>query len=380
MFTPMPDALQNKSGALPSRSRFVVFALSALLTLFFIWLLGFLLADINRFPGPQLSTFEERLIPAAAVNARDALLTEERALKTKIRRQNEIQDSLQTSMTNAEAALSKIEDLQRLSSDRGVAPSAVDVRALERARRSFYAAQEKFEAANNAIAALRAEQYELAPKLTHARAALKNFQDEAKRAYEIEWRAHRLKLAVAKLALVVPLLLALAWWVRRNRGHRYQPIYIAALTATFWKVCEVMHAHFPSKFFKYIAILAAIGLLVALLVWVIRSLAAQQMKAQQKLAAQQLEAEQKHMRRAYENHRCPLCDFPIMRGAFAQAVWTSDGPRLPREVPNAPPSSRYTCPACGAALFDACGACGEITHALFSFCSACGHENARADT
>ena len=71
----------------------------------------------------------------------------------------------------------------------------------------------------------------------------------------------------------------------------------------------VMWDHFPRNFFKYVAILEAIGILGAFLTWAIRS-------STRPRKATLL----KRHREAYQNHRCPACDFLIFRGAFQQAV------------------------------------------------------------
>ena len=162
----------------------------------------------------------------------------------------------------------------------------------------------------------------------------------------------------------MPLLLLSAWLVRKKRGSIYQPFNGAALAATFWMVWLVMWDHFPRDFFKYIAILAAIGILGAFLAWAIRS-----------SSRPQKAVLLKRYREAYQNHRCPACDFPILRGAFRQAVWTKRGPRLHGEALGQAESSRYTCPSCGEGLFDKCGDCGEVTQTLLPYCSACGRES-----
>ena len=118
--------------------------------------------------------------------------------------------------------------------------------------------------------------------------------------------------------MVVPLLFFSAWLVRRNRGSIYRPFHWAALCSTFWMTWLVMWDHFPRDFFKYIAILAAIPILGAFLTWTIRS-ASRPRKA----------TVVRRYREAYQKHRCPVCDFPILRGAFQQAVWTKQAPSWP---------------------------------------------------
>jgi hypothetical protein len=64
-----------------------------------------------------------------------------------------------------------------------------------------------------------------------------------------------------------------------------------------------------------------ISILGALLAWALRS-SARPRKA----------ILLKRYREAHQNHRCPACDFLILRGAFRQAVWTKRGPRLHGEA------------------------------------------------
>jgi predicted RNA-binding Zn-ribbon protein involved in translation (DUF1610 family) len=258
---------QNAPGPLRLAIRF----LSVLLTLFFIWLLSFLLNDSGDLPGPDYNAIQKRHVPQEKLDEANDLGAQLAGVEKQIKRQREIHT----------------------------------------ARRS-----------------------------------------------------HDLKIASLKLALVVPLLLLAAWLVRKKRGGIYQPFNGAALFATFWMVWLVMWDHFPRDFFKYIAILAAIGILGAFLAWAIRS------SARPRTATLL-----KRYREACQNHRCRACDFPILRGAFRQAVWTKRGPKLAGEALGQAESSRYTCPSCGEGLFDKCGACGEVTQSLLPYCSACGRES-----
>ncbi|GIT12996.1 MAG: hypothetical protein CM1200mP34_4020 [Verrucomicrobiales bacterium] len=118
----------------------------------------------------------------------------------------------------------------------------------------------------------------------------------------------------------------------------------------------VMWDHFPRDFFKYIAILATILILGAFLAWAIRS-------ASRPRKATLL----KRHREAYQKHRCPVCDFPILRGAFRHAVSTKRGPKPTGEALGQAEPTRYTCPACGEGLFDLCGDCGEVTQTLLPY-------------
>ena len=358
----MADTSQKRNA--PGPLRWAIGFLSVLLTLFFIWLLSFLLNDIGDLPGPDRNAIEKRLVPEKKQNEAYELSEQLAGVEKRIERQQEIQDTLQQSMSNAETALTKIADLQRLSIESGGEPSEVDRQAMENARGRFYKAQDEYESANETITFLNDERHQLKESLSSINEELGQFHNEVLDEYNTARRSHDLKIASLKLALVVPLLLLSAWLVRKKRGSIYQPFNGAALAATFWMVWLVMWDHFPHDFFKYIAILAAIGILGAFLGWALRS-----------SSRPQKAVLLKRYREAYQNHRCPACDFPILRGAFRQAIWTKRGPRLHGEALGQAETSRYTCPSCGEGLFDKCGDCGEVTQTLLPYCIACGRES-----
>ena len=357
----MADISQKQKAPLPLR--LATGFLSLLLTLFFIWLLSFILNDIGDLPGPNYKAIQQRNIPEEKQSTANELSAQLTEIEKQIERQQEIQNTLQQSMINSETALTKIADLQRLSLEGGGKPSEVDQQAMENARSRFYAAQDDFESANESIVSLNSERHQLNQSIAAINKELRQFQDKAQTEFNIERRSHDLKVASLKLALVVPLLLLSAWLVRKKRGSIYQPFNWAALVSAFWMVWLVMWDHFPRDFFKYIAILATIGILAAFLAWAIRS------------SARPRKATLLNRRReAYQNHRCPICNFPILRGAFQQAVWTKRGPKLHGEAFGQKKSSRYSCPSCGEALFDQCCDCNEVTQTLLPYCSACGKE------
>ena len=354
----------SRKGSAPGPLRLAIGFLSFLLTLFYIWLLIFVLNDIGDLPGPDRNAIQQRHVPEAKQTEANELKAQLDEIEKQIKRQQEIQDTLQHSMSNAETALTKIADLQRLSLEGGGEPSEVDRQAMENARTRFYNAQDQFESANETITSLNSERHLLNQSIEANRRELREYQNKASTEYNAAFRSHQLKIAALKLAVVVPLLFFSAWLVRRNRGSVYQPFHWAALCSTFWMTWLVMWDHFPRDFFKYIAILAAILILGAFLAWAIRS-------ASRPRKATLL----KRHREAYQKHRCPVCDFPILRGAFRQAVWTKRDPKPTGEALGQTEPARYTCPSCGEGLFDKCGDCGEVTQTLLPYCSACGRES-----
>ena len=83
-------------------------------------------------------------------------------------------------------------------------------------------------------------------------------------------------------------------------------------------------------------------------------------------------------REAYARHQCPICAYPIARGALKQALWTRKGPQPLNAGLSSTTDSEdepYACPSCGTQLFDKCGHCGHQKHSLLPYCGSCGKEN-----
>ena len=126
-----------------------------------------------------------------------------------------------------------------------------------------------------------------------------------------------------------------------------------------------MHQHFPSEFFKYVAIGAAIVIVLAFLVHLIRM-----------LAAPKRDWLLKQYKEAYSHRRCPVCAYPIARGPHQSAVWKRrDSASIGEVADDATPESPYTCPACGSGLFAECAACNAIRYTLLPFCPHCGERD-----
>ncbi len=179
--------------------------------------------------------------------------------------------------------------------------------------------------------------------------------------YDRQLRAHQLKLAAYQLAFLVPVLAVAAWLVLRKRRHLYAPIYYALLIAAFFRVALVMHEYFPRRWFKYIAVAVSIAVVVAFLVQVVRM-----------AVSPKCEWLLRRHREAYNQHRCPMCAFPILRGPMKHAIWSAKGPRNVASEGTPEPDGPYTCPSCGAALYDECDSCGSVRHTYLPYCESCG--------
>ncbi|MHC5209716.1 MAG: hypothetical protein ACYTG2_03255 [Planctomycetota bacterium] len=364
----------------PRSLRWGSFLLSTLLMFLFVWLLGFALDDIGDIDGPDYRTVMAEYVDASLRERADSLKERITGIETQVARQEELQQDLKRSMDNARETMQQMMDLQRLSLERQVTPSEIEREALATAQQRFLEAQDRFELANAEIAASNETRFELRQELQGVQGAIGEQEQPARDEQQRRERAHQFRIATLKLSVIVPLFLVAAWAFSRYRASAYRSILLALLLASFWKVGRVMFDHFPREFFKYIAIVAAIAIVLAFLIWMLR-------KAARPSRALLLD----RYREAYRMHMCPVCAYPIARGPLRFALWTRRGPKAATvdseaggDVDRAA-RRPYACPSCGTTLFSGCKACGEQRHALLPFCEHCGDEElaaslARADS
>ena len=140
--------------AIPKFIRWGIFSLSGLLTLFLIWLFGFILEDIGDVEGPNREDFASKVISTELREQVANLKEEIRETDSALQRQNQIQETLGRSKDNAGQAMEKLAELQQMSLEGGGTPDEAEREALARARTRFLDAQDDFEEAIVLIAEL----------------------------------------------------------------------------------------------------------------------------------------------------------------------------------------------------------------------------------
>ncbi len=356
----------SRPGAAPASLRWAIGFLSVLLTFLLIWLLGFLLSDIGDLQGPDYQVVRERHVDQILVDQSAQVRAQIDEIDVQIRHQQAVQSTIQKSMNNASEAMQEMISLHRLSLEQEVAPSETQQTALATAQSRFLDAQDRFETAISGITQSNQRKFDLNAQLQSLEEQIEAQEEPAREEYDDLYQRHKLKVASLKLAFIVPVFLAAAFLVYRFRQNPYRPIFMAALVASFWKVGVVMSDHFPREYFKYIAMIAAIGIVLAFLVWVLR-----------KVARPGTATVLKRFREAYSLHHCPMCAYPIARGLLKFARWTRKGPvPLTHGSEGAEDSLDYACPSCGTKLFEKCPQCGSSRHSLLPFCDQCAMEQA----
>lgn len=355
----------NKKQQGPKRYRYFVNLLSVLLTVLFIWLLGFILGDIGTLPGPEYEEIEKQHVDQKLVDEFSTLQEKEQKLSRQIKNQKEIQDILQTSTQNSKETMNQLLEMHRLKIEKGIDPTEKEQSALAESENLFLENQKKFQEANKNVAELSEQQREINQHIQSLRDQINQQKEPAQEEYKQQQRIHSIKVASFKLAFLIPLLFLTIWLVYKQKTSAFAPIFYAAFIATLWKTGTIMHQYFPLEFFKYIAIAAAIIVVLMCIIHLIK-----------KTIKPKWDWRLKQIKKAYTDHLCPVCSFPIKRGPFKYAVWTSLGPRfqvwnksIDEEVEDQP----YICPACGEQLYEKCESCQSIRPSLLSHCPTCGN-------
>ncbi len=348
----------------PWKHRVLIFGFSALLALLLVWLLGFVLRDIGRMPGPDRAAIEKKYVAQSLVDKKTALGKEQNDLERQVANQREIQSILRTSTDNSQQTMNQLLEMYRLGLTKGVTPSEQEQASLAESEKQFLENQKQFQVANQEIARLSERLRVIQQEITALDEQIENSRKPATEEYNRLRERHSLKVAALKLGFLVPLMFLATWMAVKMRTKPYAPLAYAAFGAALWRTGTVMHQHFPREYFKYIAIGAAIAIVLAILLHLIRA-----------LVAPKKDWLLKQYKEAYNKHLCPVCSFP-MQGAAASGLR-----RLGRRGAVIMPSmdaagqsgiEPYTCPSCGTGLFAPCASCGKTRHALLPYCEHCG--------
>lgn len=347
----------------PWTHRLLIYFFSVLFGILIYWLLGFFMRDIGTWPGPNYQDVETRLgdpkLTQEATTVQNQIDEKKRATDSRQQRQKVVRDST----SNSEKTMNQLLELQKLTLQQAKTPSAEATQALAESQRLFLANQTKYQEINDQITSLN----EQLGTLEDRQRTLHKQIDAQRPAIETEFGRlqthHNFKVAAGKLAVLLPLLGLAVWLFLKKRGSLYSPLVYGFGLALLIKVGQVMHEHFPTRYFKYILILIAIAVVTRILVFLLRA-----------MAFPKLDWLLKQYREAYEHFFCPVCNHPIRRGPRQHLFWTRSSLKklsVPASVsPNA--DLPYTCPVCATALFEECPPCKHIRHSLLPACTHCG--------
>ncbi len=350
----------------PWRHRILVGLLAGTATVLLYWLLGFAVGDIGSVPGPDWTEYERAHLDPQAVAEQQALARQEQDVLRQIEGRRQRQELLRRSTDASRETMNQLLEMQRLALQKNVKPSEAEQAALADSQQLFLQNQRAFQALNDEIVGLSEQAAQVQVRSAQQAQALEEKRVPVRAAFEELARHHELRMAALKLAFLLPLLAAAAYAFLRWRAGSLAPLVYAAGIAVLAKVAEVVHEYFPSRYFKYVALLAVLAVVVRLLVALLRA-----------AARPGRDWLLKRFREAYEQFRCPRCDFPVRRGPLRFLLRTRRGVVNLGATPTgeAEPGP-YTCPACGAAVYEECSACHAVRPSLLPWCERCGAEKA----
>ncbi len=350
----------------PWTHRFLIYLFSTLLTLLFVWLLGFVLWDISRIKGPDYQAIEKEQIGKNVFDQISELIEQRKSIELQIKNQREIQAILETSTNNSQQTMNQLLDMHKHNLEQGVKPTEAEQNALAESEKIFLDNQKNFQEANRKIASLSEKLRLVEDEISRRQAELKELQKPVREIYNELYAKHRFKIASLKLGFLIPLLFVVSWLVIKKRGLAYSPIIYSAFIAVFSHTAFVMHQHFPRDFFKYLAIGAAIIIVLCFLIHLIRM-----------IAKPKLDWLIKQYKEAYMKRLCPVCSYPIERGPFKYLVFPLKWSvmRAPNHQGEYPDDDKpYSCPSCGTQLYENCKECNAIRPSLLPHCQSCGAE------
>lgn len=349
--------------------RLVIIFLGVVLGVLLYWLLGFITRDIGSLRGPNFSKVRAKYVDAQLVKKQEDLKESLDGIRENIRNKQEQQSILKDSTDSLQNTINQLLSIQKQSIERNLDFSAENQRTLTESQTFFLQNQRQYQALNKEIAELTGQQRQVEKELASVSKQIRTQHDLARTEYSPLMTKHRWKVAVLKLAVMVPIFLIAAWVFIKKRSGTYRPIVYAAFIAAFVRISLVAHDYFPKKYFKYIALLVIIAIVLKLLVYLIK-----------RIISPEKGWLIKQYQEAYDKSVCPICSKPVRIGPLRYAV---GGKRrglvlLAGQGGQAAKQELYTCPSCGTELYEKCDKCSDIRHSLLPFCEHCGNEKANS--
>lgn len=358
---------RSNTSAAPRRHRILIWLLGGAMSLLSYWLLGFIMSDIGSLPGPDYTELEDLRLDQTLVDRDDELSAEIASAKRDSTNLQTTQSLLRESISSSQRTLNQLMDVQKLALEKGVEFSDEQQQAMTENIQLFLASQQRDQQLNGEISQLNEQQQNLESQHRTVTAQLDAARDPIRDEYQQLVEQHEFKMGGFKLLILVPLLVvSVAVLFRlKSRASLYLPLACAVGTAISLKVGFVMHEHFPTRYFKYVLIATALGIVTVILTSLLRAVAFP--KRSWLL---------KQYREAYEAFLCPKCEYPIRRGPMRFLSWTRSSIRKVRpscsDSIGQITSEPYTCPMCATSLFRKCEKCDQVRHSLLPACEHCG--------
>jgi hypothetical protein len=341
---------------------FGLFVLGAILAVLFFWFLGFVTHDIGNIEGPDRTAIRAKYVSANLDDTRTRLSKTIAETAATIVDKQQQQQIVRDGVQSLQNTINQLLAIQKLSVERGMDLAPGQLQTLNESQAAFLNQQNQYQALNTATATLTSQRQQLQQELTTADSEIAKAERQVDDEFRSLMAGHRWRLAALKLAVILPVFLLTTIVFIRIRSTAWWPIVYAVFLAAFARVGLVVHEYFPREYFKYIAILVVIAIVLKLIVHLVRA-----------VIAPKRELLIRRYQEAYDRHRCPICAKPIRMGLLRyaplgrrrQIIVVSPDPALTVQEP-------YNCPSCGTTLYEKCPGCNGTRHSLLPFCERCG--------
>lgn len=342
--------------------RLTIRLFTVVLGVLFYWLLKFVVQDIQTLPGPDFASLESRHVGPELREQQQALEKQLTELTRQIENQKETRRIVGDSSQNLQQTITQLLELQKLGMQKSLPLSETEQANFATALNLFLENQRKFQESSQTEADLVGRKQALIQEQQQITQELGRQLEPAREEFNQAMVQHRWRLAFLQLAILIPILGVAAVAIVRKRSSLYFPLFLAFGVATLVKVTLVMHEYFPTRYFKYILIVALLIAVAGLLMYFLRTIA---FPKPTWLA--------KQYREAYERFLCPVCEYPIRTGPRRFLFWTRRSiTKLPVAADPTAQEELYVCPACGSQVYAECPACHKVRHSLLPHCTHCG--------
>ena len=334
--------------------RFFIIVLGIILGVLFFWLLNFVEGDIGKIKGLRWLDIRREFVEASLDQQQAALYNEIEALNRKIQGQTEQQQFLAKSTRGLQNTINQLLSIQKESLAKEISFPEESRQMLQESQTAFLENQRTYQRYNEEISGLTLQLREKEDALREVRKQIQEQEEPARKKYSF-------KNAVFRLGFLVPIFLIVSLLFLKYRSSAYWPLVWAAFIAGFIKIAMVAHDYFPKAYFKYIALLVILGIVLRILRYLIKM-----------IIAPRKELLIKQYQQHYDRCICPVCSKPILSGPLRYAGWKKKTSMPAVHGAEIYKQQRYTCPSCGTSLYDKCDKCADIRHTLLPYCEHCG--------
>jgi hypothetical protein len=328
--------------------------LGVILGILFFWMLDFVEGDIGKIKGLRWKDVRSEFVEASLDQQEKTLDSEIEVLERKIQRQTEQQKFLQKSTSGLQNTINQLLSIQKESLAKEISFPEESRKTLQKSQSAFLENQRDYQQSNEEISKLTQQLREKEDAFTALEKQIEEQEKPARKKYAF-------KNAVFRLGFLVPIFLIASWLFFKYRSSAYWPLVWAAFIVVFIKIAMVAHYYFPKPYFKYIALLVIIGIVLRILIYLIKMIIA----PKKDLLIRQYQE-------YYDKCTCPVCCKPILSGPLRYAGWKKKTSVLATPGTDIYRQQPYTCPSCGTNLYDKCSNCGDIRHTLLPYCEHCG--------